>query len=1420
MYSLGPIVGSNAYVLDRTSKTLEVVDVSTPTSPTRLGSIALSGYDGAPGGLPMYVTNNVAYIGIGSHLHVVDVSNPSNLVDLASHVIGTRPTSVVFSTGDYSIHDVQVVGNRAYVAAGKFGLHIVDVSNPAAPVLLGSFADDPAREGSSRLIRAVRVVGNQAYVLGESALLVVDVSNPNAPIQTTRYGQRFYTGGFELFDNRLYMSDGLGLDVRELTDQGTGRDYNPYYNVYGAGGIPGFAMDGQSVYAAVAETGLQALAIHTKISQGLNFTLPPLRHRNSSPVPLDATSNSEIPVNYNVVSGPATVVGNQLILTGPGEVTVRAAASGNGQFHPAEVIARTFVVQDEPIIRTIPENLLHEVVSLPDDMRAKVRVDSFNGPSGMSLFPRGYYDVNKGENAVAFDLPNGVLWTPTELQGPSTNVITIRFSADNQICCDTFVLEQKYIIVVTEVNSAPTLEFIGDRTLTEGSELHINLAGEGLLANFNFAVDTYVGSGPFTQHRYSAFGGGNHYYASTNQFGDQVALGEGAGQVIASMSFEYYANYDEVSGMKFRLYANDGPGGLPGTELDARLLDVRQGGSIATVRFDYNPANILPRIFTYTVEFPGAGGERSAGLIVGGDAPTAGSSQNEFWEKSGSVWSLKTLTAPENTGFGTRDVDLPVQNLTYRLVSGPAGMTVTASGRLTWKPGEVDAPSTNTVTVAVSDGEVETETRFTVRVAEVNLPPTFPTIADQSVPEGSVWRLKLAGSDSDLPPQALSYRVYAGPEGMAVTPSGELTWTPVPEQSSSAHRVLITLSDGEFTVDQSFTIVVIPLERAVQLAGKAVDGYLSGSLVFFDANLDGVRNSEEPSNLTDRQGNFILRVDLARFDTNGSGVLEPDEGRLVLSGGIDLATGAELVGTLTAPAGSTVVTPLTTMVEALMRSDARPSVAEAEMAVRQALSLPLVDLTSFDPLSAAQAGDIRAVAVQSAAAQVADTVRQISAVLGAAEVGSDAVAALAGALGSGTAVDLTEAATVARLLDEVAQSRGTELSSTVHAAVAEVVAAGNALKASVVDSVTDPVAAISTIARAQTVAQGPATEALNDLGAGRIGADDVLLRLTGDTLAASAGAAPLGDLFGVLMQSGTFELLEDTAVALESGRSLKPLTVIRRNGAAGAVRVAVRFAPSPSVKQNLLVLDFADGVIRQVADLGMVLADDTAPGTGLDLAVTLELAADAPATALLGTRTAASVHVVDDDSAGTIGIETAALTVLEDGAGTVPVVLERQGGSAGKIAVRLKVVGGTATEGEDYTASPMIAEFAPGELRKRVFLPLIDDLVPESDETVQLGLELLSGSATGSALIENAATISVRIADNDRRPTVRLLVNEQGQLQLLIRDVLGSTYRLQSSRDAAHWDNAIEELSIGADTTLEIDETSSVNAARFWRLVP
>jgi hypothetical protein len=75
----------------------------------------------------------------------------------------------------------------------------------------------------------------------------------------------------------------------------------------------------------------------------------------ASPLPvgtvtLAATATSGLPVSFSVVSGPATVSGAVLTLTGTGTVVVAANQAGNGQYAAAPTVTQTVLVYPQPTV--------------------------------------------------------------------------------------------------------------------------------------------------------------------------------------------------------------------------------------------------------------------------------------------------------------------------------------------------------------------------------------------------------------------------------------------------------------------------------------------------------------------------------------------------------------------------------------------------------------------------------------------------------------------------------------------------------------------------------------------------------------------------------------------------------------------------------------------------------------------------------------------------------------------------------------------------------------------------------------------------------------------------------------------------------------------------------------------------------------
>ena len=81
-----------------------------------------------------------------------------------------------------------------------------------------------------------------------------------------------------------------------------------------------------------------------KYSQSITFATLSDRTYSATPFTLTATATSGLPVTFSIVSGPATVNGNELTMTGGGLVMVKAAQAGNAAYNAATDVDRSFTV--------------------------------------------------------------------------------------------------------------------------------------------------------------------------------------------------------------------------------------------------------------------------------------------------------------------------------------------------------------------------------------------------------------------------------------------------------------------------------------------------------------------------------------------------------------------------------------------------------------------------------------------------------------------------------------------------------------------------------------------------------------------------------------------------------------------------------------------------------------------------------------------------------------------------------------------------------------------------------------------------------------------------------------------------------------------------------------------------------------------
>ncbi len=271
---------------------------------------------------------------------------------------------------------------------------------------------------------------------------------------------------------------------------------------------------------------------------------------------------------------------------------------------------------------------------------------------------------------------------------------------------------------------------------------------------------------------------------------------------------------DEVTTLAVSVSATDGD--VPATALIFSLTSAPGGMTIhpVTGAISWSPTEAQgPSTNTITV-------------LVSDNGLPALSDTRSFTVVVNEVNTSPVLTAPADQvmdeltdlvlSASATDDDAPMNALTFSLVDAPTGMTIdTHSGAIAWTATEAQGPSTNSVTVRVTDDGLPalSDTKsFTVTVREVNSAPALAVPENQTLDELTTLTVTNTVSDSNIPAKHFTYALVSAPDGMTIDATrGVVNWTPAEEQGPSTNTVFVSVTDDgspSLSVTSSFTVVV------------------------------------------------------------------------------------------------------------------------------------------------------------------------------------------------------------------------------------------------------------------------------------------------------------------------------------------------------------------------------------------------------------------------------------------------------------------------------------------------------------------------------------------------------------------------------------------------------------------------------------
>jgi Ca2+-binding RTX toxin-like protein len=322
------------------------------------------------------------------------------------------------------------------------------------------------------------------------------------------------------------------------------------------------------------------------------------------------------------------------------------------------------------------------------------------------------------------------------------------------------------------------------------------------------------------------------------------------------------------------------------------------------------------------------------------------------------------------------------------------------------------------------------------------------------------------------------------------------------EAEPSVDLTITALDPSGASNSKDFTIGTIDLP-----AGLAIDGYLAGAFVFADADNDGKFDVGEASATTDAFGKFEL---------------DPGGAALVIVGGVDIATGQQFEGVLMAGPGSTVITPLTTLLVQLGVAGA----ADPQGALEHLLGLDPTNFGTLDPIAAASSDPTAFVG----ASKILNTVSMVAALIAGSSLDpltmdqaiAAAFAALAGQIVDNPSIELG-AIDIEELIGDAVTASG---ATVVIAAglVTDTVAVIDASNAAIdgIDPITTSTAQLlAEITAVSIVAQGEASDAIEAVANGSQ-ANDLQAEYVGNLADhLTAAGANVGNTTGDAGTSGT-----------------------------------------------------------------------------------------------------------------------------------------------------------------------------------------------------------------------------------------------------------------------------------------------------------
>ena len=475
----------------------------------------------------------------------------------------------------------------------------------------------------------------------------------------------------------------------------------------------------------------------------------------------------------------------------------------------------------------VPPNLYHIGGKTVDENQyLSFKINATDEDSGDTLT----YSASGLPSGASFnDQTRQFSWTPTYNQSGTHNVV---FEVNDGIFSDTELVQ----IVVNNVNIAPVLSSIGNRTVNENSELSFIVTAtdhdrDSLV--FLISNPSYIGSFNPITHEFSwvpDYDKSGTYNltidVSDGDLSDSETVYIEVLNINRAPELDYIGNkgISEAEELTFTITATD-----PDSDsLVYSATDVPDGA-------DFDEST---HVFTWTPGYEDSGTYDVTFSVTDGDL----SDSETITISVGSVnrppelipIGNKNAIEGSELSFTINATDPDLNDLTYSTSVLPEG-AVFDENTLTfvWTP-DYDQAGSHFITFTVSDSVLIDSETISIDVANTNRAPELSEIGNKNIPEGEELSFTISANDPDS--DSIVYSATDVPDGADFDESTHVfTWTPGYDDSGT-YDVTFIVSDGDLSDSETITISVGSVNRPPELASIGDKTATEGLEISFSIN--------------------------------------------------------------------------------------------------------------------------------------------------------------------------------------------------------------------------------------------------------------------------------------------------------------------------------------------------------------------------------------------------------------------------------------------------------------------------------------------------------------------------------------------------------------------------------------------------------